>query len=387
MPPCRLKVSLFCFAMLCLIATPRGAAYAQINSPAAQAALTDYETGEVLYCKACDERTAPSSMTKLMTVELVFERLKDGRLSLTDRFPVSERAWRQGLTTNESKMWVELGSQISVDDLLKGIIISSGGDACIVVAEALGGTEEGFAEMMSSRARELGLSNSHFVNSHGIAEPDHYMSARDIALLSAHIIREYPEHYHYFAIPEFTWSNIRQANRNQLLFQNRGVDGLKTGHTAAGGYGIVASAERDGWRLISVVNGLGSEAERNAEVGRLLDIGFREFRNYELLAANEIVAEVEIWGGAQNSVPLVLREPLQTILSPDARAQMQVILSYDGPIEAPVTAGQEIAMLTVSTPGKPDMEVPLVASQDVETAGFFKNMYLGLSALLGGSGQ
>jgi D-alanyl-D-alanine carboxypeptidase (penicillin-binding protein 5/6) len=213
------------------------------------------------------------------------------------------------------------------------------------------------------------------------------MSARDIALLSAHIIREYPEHYHYFAIPEFTWSNIRQANRNQLLFQNRGVDGLKTGHTAAGGYGIVASAERDGWRLISVVNGLGSEAERNAEVGRLLDIGFREFRNYELLAANEIVAEVEIWGGAQNSVPLVLREPLQTILSPDARAQMQVILSYDGPIEAPVTAGQEIAMLTVSTPGKPDMEVPLVASQDVETAGFFKNMYLGLSALLGGSGQ
>jgi D-alanyl-D-alanine carboxypeptidase (penicillin-binding protein 5/6) len=213
------------------------------------------------------------------------------------------------------------------------------------------------------------------------------MSARDIALLSAYIIREYPEHYYYFAIPEFTWSNIRQANRNQLLFRNVGVDGLKTGHTDAGGYGIVASAERDGWRLISAVNGLGSETERNAEAARLLDVGFREFRNYELLAANEIVAEVEIWGGAQNSVPVVVREPLHTILSPDARAQMQVMLSYDGPIEAPVAAGQEIAMLTVSAPGKPDIDVPVVASQDVALAGFFKNMYLGLSALVGGSGQ
>jgi D-alanyl-D-alanine carboxypeptidase (penicillin-binding protein 5/6) len=386
MPRQGFRISPFFIALIGMVSVPLGTVQAQIVSPAAQAVLLDYETGEVLYCKACDEQMAPSSMTKLMTVELIFQRLKDGRLSLTDTFPVSERAWRQGQTTNESKMWVELGSQVSVDDLLKGIIVSSGGDACVVVAEALGGTEEAFADMMSSRAEEIGLSNSHFVNSHGIAEPDHYMTAHDIAMLSAHLIREYPEHYHYFAIPEFTWSNIRQPNRNQLLFRNMGVDGLKTGHTEAGGFGIVASAERDGWRLISAVNGLGSEAERNAEAGRLLDVGFREFRNYELLAANEIVAEVEVWGGAQDSVPVAVAQPLQTILSPDARADMQVKVAYDGPIEAPVMAGQTVAMLTVSAPGKPDMEVPLVASRDVEPAGLFKNMFLGLSALIGGSG-
>jgi D-alanyl-D-alanine carboxypeptidase (penicillin-binding protein 5/6) len=204
--------------------------------------------------------------------------------------------------------------------------------------------------------------------------------------LSAHLIREYPDYYHYFAIPEFTWSEIRQPNRNQLLFRNVGVDGLKTGHTDAGGYGIVVSAERDGWRLISAVNGLGSEAERNTEAGRLLDVGFREFKSYELLAANETVASVEIWGGAQDAVPVVAIEPLQTILSPDARTQMRVTVSYDGPVRAPITAGQQIAMLTLSAPGKPDRSMPLYAGQAVEEAGFFKNIYLGVSALVGGSG-
>ncbi len=387
MPLCKSKTWLLCIGIAWLAIAPLVSAQAQINTPAAQAALVDFESGEILFCKACDEQMAPSSMTKLMTVELIFQRLKDGRLSLSDIFSVSERAWRQGLTTNESKMWVELGSQISVDDLLKGIIISSGGDACIVVAEALGGTEEDFAEMMSNRALQLGLNNSHFLNSHGIAEPNHYMSARDIASLSAHLIREYPEYYYYFAIPDFTWSNIRQPNRNQLLFRNGGVDGLKTGHTEAGGYGIVVSSERDGWRLISAVNGLDSEAARNTEAGRLLDVGFREFRSYDLLAANEIVAEVEIWGGAQDNVPVVVVGPLQTILSPDARAQMRLVVSYDGPVEAPIAAGQQIAMLTISAPGKPDMSVALVASQDVGAAGFFKNMYLGLSALIAGSGR
>jgi len=386
MSVCESKAWLFCVGIACASIALAVPAQAQINSPATQAALMDFETGEILFCKACDEQTSPSSMTKLMTAELVFQRLKDGRLSLTDTFSVSERAWRQGLTTNESKMWVELGSQISIDNLLQGIIVSSGGDACIVVAEALGGTEEDFAVIMSNRALELGLNNSHFMNSHGLAEPDHYMSAYDIARLSAHLIREYPDYYHYFAIPEFTWSEIRQPNRNQLLFRNVGVDGLKTGHTDAGGYGIVVSSERDGWRLISAVNGLGSEAERNTEAGRLLDVGFREFRNYELLAVNETVAEIEIWGGAQDLVPAIAIEPLQTILSPDARTQMWITVSYDGPVRAPIAEGQQIAMLTLSAPGKPDRSLPLFAGQSVERAGFFKNIYLGVSALIGGPG-
>ena len=210
MSVCESKAWLFCVGIACTIIALAVPAQAQINSPAAQAALLDFETGEILFCKACDEQVSPSSMTKLMTVELIFQRLKDGRLSLTDTFSVSERAWRQGLTTNESKMWVELGSQISADNLLKGIIVSSGGDACI----------------MSNRALELGLNNSHFKNSHGLSEPDHYMSVHDIARLSAHLIREYPDYYHYFAIPEFTWSEIRQPNRNQLLFRNVGVSGI-----------------------------------------------------------------------------------------------------------------------------------------------------------------
>ncbi|MEY4879683.1 MAG: D-alanyl-D-alanine carboxypeptidase [Pseudomonadota bacterium] len=370
-----------------LLAIPHEAALAQITSPAAQAVLMDYQTGEVLFCKECDVEVPPSSMTKMMTVELVFQRLKDGRLSLTDTFPVSERAWRQGLTTNESKMFVELGSQISVDDLLKGIIVSSGGDACVVVSEALGGSEEGFADMMNTRAAEIGLTRSHFVNSHGVAEPGHHMSVRDLAILSAHLIRDYPEHYHYFAIPEFTWSNITQGNRNQLLFRNVGVDGLKTGHTEAGGYGISASAEREGRRLIAVVNGLDSETARNAEAGRLLDIGFREFRNYELLAAGDPVGEVEVFGGAVDTVPVALVNPLHTIMSPDARRAMTVTLSYDGPVEAPISAGQEIGMLTVSAPGKPDTVVPVVATQAVEAGGFFKNMFLGLNALIAQTGS
>jgi len=374
---------LFAIGLTGVLAIPLEAG-AQIASPAAQAVLMDFATGEVLYCKECDVPVPPSSMTKLMTVELVFQRLKDGRLSLTDTFPVSERAWRQGLTTNESKMFVELGSQVSVDDLLKGIIISSGGDACVVVAEALGGSEEGFADMMSARAAELGLTQSHFVNSHGLAEPGQHMSVRDLATLSAILIRDYPDHYYYFAIPDFTWSNIRQPNRNLLLGRN-GVDGLKTGHTAAGGYGIATSAIRDGRRLISVVNGLDSEAARNAEAGRLLDIGFREFRDYPLVAAGEVVGEVAVFGGAEDTVPVALVNPLHTIMSPDARAGMTVTLSYDGPVAAPIAAGQEVGMLTVSTPGKPDLSVPVVAAQAVESAGFVKNMFLGLGALLAGS--
>lgn len=373
--------------LLCAIALPFGSARAQIESTAPEAILMEYETGEILYCKACDEQVPPSSMTKLMTVELVFQRLKDGRLSLTDTFPVSERAWRQGQTTNESKMWVELGSNISIDNLLKGIIVVSGGDACIVVAEALGGTDEHFAEMMTERAHELGLTNSQFRNSDGLAVEGHHMSVHDIASLSAHIIREYPDYYHYFAIPEFTWSGIRQTNRNSLLFRNVGVDGLKTGHTDAGGYGIVASAERDGRRLIAVVNGLDSENSRNAEAGRLLDIGFREFKNYALLDAGEVVGDIAVWGGAESTVPATVQEPVSTILSPDARRDMRVALVYDGPVEAPIAAGQEVGTLVVSAPGKPDLNVPVVAAEAVGSAGVFGNMLAGLSALLAGAGE
>jgi D-alanyl-D-alanine carboxypeptidase (penicillin-binding protein 5/6) len=361
-----------------------GTAHAQPETNATHALLLDYDSGEQLFCKNCSERMTPSSMSKLMTVELVFQRLKDGRLKLTDTFHVSENAWRQGQTTNESKMWVAVNSDISVDNLLKGIIVQSGGDACIVVAEALAGSEAAFAEMMNARAKELGLLNSHFANSSGLPDPEHYMSAEDLAKLAAHVIRDYPEYYSYFDLPEFTWSNIRQPNRNTLIGPSTGVDGLKTGHTEEAGYGITASSVRDGRRLVLVINGLKSERERIAEGRRLLDLGYREYKRYDLLSAGDAVGEAELWGGAKNTVALTVKDPVRVLMPIAGRGDLKVTLSYTGPIRAPVEAGQEIAALRVSVPGKQDKIVPLVAAESVDSSGFFDNMIRGLVALLFG---
>ena len=361
-----------------------GTAQAQPQTTARQALLIDYESGETLFCKNCDQPMPPSSMSKLMTVELVFQRLKDGRLKPTDTFHVSEAAWRQGAKTNESKMWVALNSDVSVDDLLKGIIVQSGGDACLVVAEALAGSESSFAEMMNERAKELGLTGSHFANSSGLPDPNHYMTAQDLAKLAAHVIRTYPEYYSYFALPEFTWSNIRQPNRNTLIGPGTGVDGLKTGHTLAAGYGITASSLRDGRRLILVVNGLKSERERVEEGRRLFDIGYREYRSYQLLAGGDALGEAELWGGAKTKVALQVKEPVRMLMPVAGRRDMKVTLSYMGPIKAPVAAGQQVGELRIAVPGKEDKVVPVVAAETVQRSGFFDNMMRGIAALVFG---
>ena len=359
-------------------------AYAQVDTPAPHAIIYDYDSSEVLFCKSCDVAMPPSSMSKLMTAELVFQRLKDGRLKPTDTFHVSETAWRQGQKDNESKMWVAINSDVSVDDLLKGIIVQSGGDACVVVAEALGGTEAGFAQMENKRAVDLGLTHSHFVNSSGLPDPGQTMSAEDLAKLSAHIIREYPEYYAYFKLPDFTWSKIKQANRNGLLAMNIGADGLKTGHTDAGGYGIVGSAVQGGRRLIVVVNGLESVNARNSEAARLLGLGFREFKRYELLVANDVVGDAPVWGGAKDKVALMVSAPVRVSMAEDARRDMKVTLHYDGPVAAPIAAGQQIGTLTVTAPGKQDITVPVVASEAVPRTGIVGHMLLGLRALVPG---
>lgn len=360
-------------------------AQAEITTNASHAILVDYDSGEVLFCKSCDQPMPPSSMSKLMTVELIFQRLKDGRLKPDDTFHVSETAWRQGQKDNESKMWVALNSDVRIDDLLKGIIVQSGGDACVVVAEALGGSEAGFADMLNARAQELGLTHSHFANSSGLPDPGQYMSAEDIAKLSAHVIRDYPDYYSYFAIKDFTWSKIRQANRNTLVDENIGVDGLKTGHTEAGGYGIVASALRDGRRLIIVINGMKTERERIAEARRLLDIGYREFKAYQLADKGAVIGDARIWGGTKNAVGVTVKEPLRLLMPVDARRDMKVTLRYDGPVRAPVAAGQEIGTLTVSVPGKPDKVVPAVAAEAVPANSFLDKMMIGLESLIFGA--
>ncbi len=362
-----------------------GTAGAQPQTAASHAILIDYESGEALICKDCDQPMPPSSMSKLMTVELVFQRLKDGRLKLEDTFHVSESAWRQGQKTNESKMWVAINSDISIDNLLKGIIVQSGGDACVVVAEALGGSEAGFADLENARAKELGLNHSHFVNSSGLPDPGQYMSAEDLAKLAAHVIKTYPEYYPYFAIKDFTWSNIRQPNRNTLVDENIGVDGLKTGHTDAAGYGMTASALRDGRRLILVINGMKSEKERINESRRLLDLGYREFKSYQLLAAGAAVGEAELWHGAKKKVALTVKDPVRVIIPVNGRKDMKVTLHYDGPVRAPIAAGQQVGTLTVTVPGKPDKIVPVVSGETVGGSGFLDNMMMGLQALIFGA--
>ena len=361
-----------------------GVAQAEILTSAKQAMIYDYDTSEVLFCKDCEQPMPPSSMSKLMTVELLFQRLKDSRLKPEDTMHVSETAWRQGQKDNESKMWVAINSDVPVDDLLKGIIVQSGGDACVVVAEALGGSEAGFADLMNARAKELGLTHSHFVNSSGLPDPGQYMSSEDLIKLAAHVIRTYPEYYKYFAIKDFTWSNIRQPNRNTLIGESTGVDGLKTGHTDAGGYGILASAQRNGRRLILVINGMKSEHERINEARRLLDIGYREFKDYQIAGKGDVVADAEIWGGAKTSVGVTVNAPFKVMMPVQSRPEMKVTLRYDGPVRAPVAAGQQIGTLTVAVPGKPDKTVPAVAAEAVPSNGFLDKMMTGLQSLLFG---
>ena len=353
------------FIALIAFAAAAPAAAATIETPAREAILVDFATGAVLFGKDADKRMPPASMSKLMTIYMVFERLKDGRLELDDEFTVSEAAWRMG----GSKMFVHVGDSVKVADLLRGIIVQSGNDACIVIAEGLSGSEQRFAEEMNEAAQRIGLTDSHFTNSSGWPDPDHYMSARDLATLARRIIADHPEYYKIFAEKEFTYAEIKQGNRNPLLYKNVGADGLKTGHTEASGFGLVASAERDGRRLILVVNGLESMNQRSSESERLLNLGFREYQTYALFKAGEPVTDAEVWLGEEASVPLILEEPLTIALSRDSRKGMKVTASYDGPVAAPIAKGTQIGVLRIEGPEMEPIEKPLIAADAVEELG------------------
>ena len=358
-------------------------AQAEIATTANHALLMDAESGEVLWQKDAFTPMPPASMSKLMTIELLFQRLKDGRIKLTDTFPVSERAWRE---RSGSECFVNIGDRMSVQSLIQCIIIVSGNDSCIVVAEALGGTVEGFVAMMNARAKELGLKQSHFVNPDGLPDPPgQMMSAFDLATLARHIIRTYPDLYHFFGEKDFVWSNIHQPNRNPLLFNTSGADGLKTGHIDASGYGLVGSAVRNGQRVILVANGLTSEKERADEGARLIEIGFREFRRYNLFKPGDAVVEADVFGGSDKTVPLTVTAPVAVTLQVDSRPGMKVAVHYNGPLRAPVTQGQQVGTLSVSAPDFPGMTVPLYAAHDVSQVGIFGRMMLGLRSLFGGN--
>ncbi len=355
-----------------------------LNSIAQHAVIMDYETGTLMFSKDGDVEMAPASMAKLMTVAIIFQKLKHKELRLEDTFTVSERAWRLSVAgkNESSKMFVSIGSQIKVEDLLRGIIIQSGNDACTVVAEHFSGGEEAFAELMNAEARRIGMKNSVFRNASGLPDPGMHVTAHDLAILAAYLIREYPEYYHYFSEREFTWNGIRQANRNLLLGTYNGADGLKTGHTAASGYGLVASAVQEGRRLIVVVNGLKNETERAAETKRMLDIGFREFKPYELFARGSVIENAPVWGGEQDTVPLVPTNKLRVLLRRHQRDSMKVVLSYDAPVPAPVKKGQVIGSLKVTATGMPEMTIPVAAGADIEEGGFFSKIERGVRGLV-----
>jgi D-alanyl-D-alanine carboxypeptidase (penicillin-binding protein 5/6) len=329
--------------------------------------IVDYNTGSVLYDKAAEEKLHPASMSKLMTIYLLFEALKKGDIKLTDTFHVSQKAW----STQGSKMFTPINADISVEDLIRGIIVQSGNDACVVVAEGMAGTEEAFAERENKKAAELGLKDSHFVNASGLPDPNHLMTAKDLYVLARHLFEDFPEYYHYFSEKEFTFHGIKQGNRNPLLYRpGTGVDGLKTGHTEEAGFGLTASAVRDGRRVFMVVHGLGNMQQRADEAGQLLDWAFRAFGDYTVAKKGTVLAQANVWMGQQKTVPLTVPKDLVVTIPVADRDKVQTKALYDGPIVAPIAAGQPAGELVMTIPGMPDFHAPLVAAADVPQLGF-----------------
>jgi D-alanyl-D-alanine carboxypeptidase (penicillin-binding protein 5/6) len=357
-----------------------------LETSARQALLIDTTTGTTLLAKDADAMMAPASMTKMMTVYMLFEALKDGRLALDHELPVSKNAWEKGgAASGGSTMFLEPESKVKVEDLIHGIIVQSGNDACIVVAEALAGSEQTFAEQMTEKAKKLGLQNSTFRNATGWPDPEHLTTSRDMALLARRTIEDFPEYYPYYAEKEFTFNGISQQNRNPLLYKDMGADGLKTGHTSVSGYGLTASAQEEGRRLILVVNGLESMRARSEESERLMSWGFREFKPYALFKGGEQVSEAEVWLGQAATVPLVVPDDLAVTLSHQGRKDMQVKVSYNGPVPAPINRGDQVATLSVNAPGIETVEVPLVAGDSVDELGMVGKMAAALQNMIFGS--
>lgn len=371
--------ALVTFAAAAVLALLPTAGHA-LETAAQQALIVDYQTGSVLLEKNADTPVHPASMTKLMTLYLLFDQLKQGKLSLDDTFTVSESAWARGQSV-ESNMFVALGSSVRIEDLIRGIAIQSGNDACKVIAEGIAGSEAAFVDLMNRKAAEIGLTDTHFTNSDGIEDADHLMTARDIVRLAEHVYADFPEYYHYFSEREFVYNNIRQGNRNPLLYKNIGVDGLKTGHLSVSGFGLVASAERNGRRVFMLVHGLPSMQSRSDESGRLIDWAFQSFQNVKLANAGDTLEEAPVWYGAADMVPLTVAKDLFATLPKGHQQEIQAKAIFEGPIQAPIAAGQPLGKLLI-TSSSGSTEVPLVAGAAVEPAGFFGHILATLKYLI-----
>ena len=358
---------------------------AEILTPAKQAYITDFESGKVLFSKDAEVPMKPASMAKIMTVFIVFQRVADGSLKLDDKFLVSEKAWRKG----GSRSFVEVGSRVSVSDLLHGVIVQSGNDASIVLAEGIAGTEQAFAEEMNFWAEKLGMTQTNFRNATGWPDPDLKTSAKDLNILTTELIKRfpvdsYPDLYPIFAKREFTYNKISQPNRNPLVYGTKGADGLKTGHTQESGYGLVGSAVRDGQRVVMVLNGMESIKQRSTESRRLIDLIFREHKFYEFFKQGQPIDQANVWLGTAPQVDLVLDAPLKMVLSRKDRQAMEISLQWLDPVPAPIRAGDQIGTLIVTLPDEVT-KMPLRAAQNVDTLGLFNRIGAAVKYLIFGA--
>lgn len=348
----------------------------EFQTAAPFALLVEADSGAVLYEKNADQRMFPSSMAKLMTAEMVFHAIRQKRLSLEDEITISENAWRRGgAPSGGSTMYALLNSRVKVSDLIHSMVIQSGNDACIALAEAMAGNEPTFATALNARAREIGLTGSNFTNSTGLPDPDMHVTARDLSRLARHLIKEYPEFYPLYSEREFTWNKIKQQNRNPLLAMGIGADGLKTGYTKEAGYGLVGSAVQSGLRLIVVVNGLKTMKERSDEARKLLEWGFRAFESRELFAAGEPVGEIKVYGGADGQVALVATTPVRLLLPRGSSEKLSGRIVYTGPLKAPVAKGQKVGTLKVWRGAQLTLEVPLEAGASIASGGLVERAF------------
>ncbi|MEE7448801.1 D-alanyl-D-alanine carboxypeptidase [Methylobacterium radiotolerans] len=355
-------------AAACALGAGLAAAAAQsFQTAAPHAILIDADSGSVLFEKAADERFSPASMAKLMTTDIVFEALKSGRLSMDTEFTVTEDAWKRGgAGGGGSSMFAQVNSRIKMADLLRGLIVQSGNDAAITIAENMAGSEEAFAGLMNQRAKEIGLTNSTFRNATGYSAPDQKVTARDMAKLALHIIETYPDYYKIFSEKEFTWNKIRQQNRNPLLALDIGADGLKTGYLEESGYALTGSAVQNGQRLVLVVSGLKTARDRAAESRKLMEWGFRAFEPRQVFAPGETVAEASVFGGQTGSVPLVAKKPVRVLLPRGSSDRVSAKVIYTGPLVAPVEEGQRVGVLRIQRGDTVALDQPLVAGAAVE---------------------
>lgn len=358
--------------LLCLILpfTAKAEGGSQPETLAKEAVIIDFETGAVLYDKNADIKTPTSSMSKVMTAMVVFDAIRGGKLSLEQTLPVSEKAWR----SEGSKMFVAVNSQVKVEDLIRGMIIQSGNDACVVLAEGVAGSEENFTKLLNAKAKEIGMSGSHFMNSSGWPDPEHYSTVRDLAAMAKYLIINYPDEYKYYSEKEFTYNNIKQGNRNPLLYKNMGADGVKTGHTDDGGYGLIGSAVREGRRVIMVLNGTASMQERADEASKLIEWALVSFKNLDVVKKGVPLAKAPVVLGAAREVEMVAGQDVRTTVPAFAKDAFNLQVVYAAPLVAPISAGQEVGKVNVTLASGQSLSVPLLAAQDVPQSSFFSRV-------------